>query len=245
MTTRWGACLSGHNLDLLDWAEVLKQPFDPWVDVIERAGETLFVLRSEQFNRATSADELLALAGSLVARLNGALALERSCKRVATSTVVEYSEMGAPRLRVFAQVGVAEERSRAYALAVAIGPHDAPLPPPPPEPSASQRWISSADDHDAKGDVATHRADLLSDLLVHLGRCDNWFDIYKTIEFAELLAGGEHKLQNLAGTDRARIKNARVTANFHRHARTHRPDNPVTLNEAHEAARVAARIVLG
>ena len=244
MTTRWGACLSGHNLDLLDWAEVLKQPFDPWVDVIERAGETLFVLRSEQFNRATSADELLALAGSLVARLNGALALERSCKRVATSTVVEYSEIGAPRLHVFGQVGVAEERSRAFALAVAVGPDGAP-PPPPPEPSASQRWISSADDHDAACDVAHHRADLVSDLLVHLGRCDNWFDVYKTIELASRIAGNEHKLLERAGRDRASIKNAKATANLDRHARPNGLPTRVTLPEAKQAAFLAAKIVLG
>ena len=215
------------------------------MDVFDRADEKLFVLRSEQFNRAKNADEVFALAGSLVARLNGAIALERSSERVTTSTVVEYSEGSAPKLHVFAQVGLAQGRARASALAVAIGRDGAFLPPPPPEPSASQRWISSAEGHGDTSDVATQRADLLSDLLVHLGRCDNWFDIYKTIEFAELLAGGEHRLQKLAGTDSATIKNARVTANFHRHARAHRPDNPATLREAREAARAAARIVLG
>jgi hypothetical protein len=33
MSKRWGAVVRGHDFDLQDWREMLKLPFDPWIEV--------------------------------------------------------------------------------------------------------------------------------------------------------------------------------------------------------------------
>ena len=76
------------------------------------------------------------------------------------------------------------------------------------------------------------QSDLVSDLLDHFSRADNWYDIYKTIELAALLVGSKHKLWPLLGSERAAANDLNECANFYRHARTRRqPPRMFTLNE--------------
>ena len=84
--------------------------------------------------------------------------------------------------------GRAESRSKVRAVGMALGTDGLLLPPPPREPSKPQRWNVLADSNDD-----------ISDLLDHFGQADNWIDIYKNIEFAAVLAGGERKLLKLLG----------------------------------------------
>lgn len=78
----------------------------------------------------------------------------------------------------------------------------------------------------------------------HFGQADNWFDIYKTIEIAEDLAGGEHALQKLLGTDAKAAKNLKASANFFRHAKAYRPANLLTLAKAKPLLAHLVRTVL-
>jgi hypothetical protein len=45
--TRWGAVIRGEARDLEDWISVLKEPFDPWVEI--HGNDT--VLRSRALRR--------------------------------------------------------------------------------------------------------------------------------------------------------------------------------------------------
>jgi hypothetical protein len=54
MSKMWGAVIRGEQFDLDDWASVLKEPFDPWVEV--HGGDT--VLRSKSFDGMSSAQEV-------------------------------------------------------------------------------------------------------------------------------------------------------------------------------------------
>lgn len=98
----------------------------------------------------------------------------------------------------------------------------APLHSPPPAPTAVQAWSAKASKNP---DVA--------DVLAHMGRADNWYDLYKAIEVCEEIAGDERKLAGFAGVNKTRLKMIRTTANHYRHARTYKPPNAPTFAEAH------------
>lgn len=104
------------------------------------------------------------------------------------------------------------------------------IPPAPPQPSNAQRWIGAA-----KTD------DQIADMLVFAGRADNWFDIYKAVELAEKIAGGQHKLRRLLGASAREYKRMRNTANCFRHARFNKP--PPILTTLAEARPLLSHIV--
>jgi hypothetical protein len=105
-----------------------------------------------------------------------------------------------------------------------------PPPPPPPEASRIQRWIKAAEENN---DIA--------DILVFAGRANNWFDIYKTVELAEKMAGGQAKLRGLLGECRRDYERMRNTANSYRHARYNNP--PPILTTLEEARSLVTHIV--
>jgi hypothetical protein len=81
-------------------------------------------------------------------------------------------------------------------------------------------------------------------MLVFAGRTENWFDIYKALELAEKLAGGEHKLRIGLGDTGHEYKRMKATANYYRHARHYRPDILTTLAEARPLLSLIVRAVL-
>jgi hypothetical protein len=54
MCKQWGAVLRGDDFDLQDWREMLKPPFDPWIEVHGPDN----VLRSASLHELTSASEV-------------------------------------------------------------------------------------------------------------------------------------------------------------------------------------------
>jgi hypothetical protein len=50
----WGAIIVGEAFDLEDWADTLKPPFDPWVEI--QGANT--VLRSTSFDELTSGEQV-------------------------------------------------------------------------------------------------------------------------------------------------------------------------------------------
>jgi hypothetical protein len=229
----WVARVTGHEFDFSDWERILRRPFDPWCERIPRDGGVIWALRSRSFDNLQSAGEVRESAIPLIERLNGALSVEASAEPLKFDGVGRIEEEGGFHLTVFAE---SHSRARASVTATAEvrGANGNPVPPPPPAESSTQRWIKAAEEND---DIA--------DMLVFAGRADNWFDIYKALELAEKLAGGEHKLRMRLGNTSNKYKRMKSTANYYRHARYHRPDLLTTLVEARPLLSLIVRTVLG
>ena len=229
----WVVQVTGHEFDFSCWERSLKAPFDPWCERIPRDGGFVWALRSSRFDHLQSADEVRESAIPLIQRLNGALGVEGEAECLEFCGVGRIDDQGGFHVTVFAE---AHSRMRIIAIAHAEV-RDAEgnlIPPPPPEESSTQRWIKAAEGND---DIA--------DMLVFAGRADDsWFDRYKTIELAEKLVGGEHKLRMLLGNISDEYKRMRTTANYYRHARHHRPEILTTLADARSLLSLIVRTVL-
>lgn len=215
----WYARLQGDDVDLDDWAYSLNEPFDPVAEKLPN-GET--VLRSIDFEGLNEASEVRERALVLIGRLNGALNLWNGARPVKFAGVYRIDEAGKQHAWIFAEMTAIEfGRCVMRATAVLLGPDGKILPPPPPKPSQPQEWNRLAE-----------KDDDISDLLENFGRADSWFDIYKTIEIAEHIAGGEHKLWRLLAADAKPAKKLKATANFYRHAKAYRPPDLLSLANA-------------
>jgi hypothetical protein len=236
MSKRWGAVLRGHNFDLQDWREMLKPPFEPWIEVHGPDA----VLRSESLDGLTSASEVRDRVVAHIDRLNGAMFVMRKGQPLQFSGVVELAPDGKVHRTVFVEGGVAG-RARVGAIAVAIGPDGKPKPEPPPKPSEAQIWAAIADSED-----------LLEDALIYFGRVSVpdpvrhpptfWFDIYKALECLMVRFGGEPAFIALDWARRDDVKRLKQTANWARHARRKFPEpSPATTEQ--EATDLMSRLL--
>lgn len=226
----WYARLEGDSVDLEDWCHSLNKPFDP-VALKLADGET--VLSSSEFADAASASEVRERALTLIGRMNGALSLWNDARPVRFAGVYRVDDEGKRHTILFAEAAIELNRCVMRATAVILGLDGKPIPPAPPTPSKPQDWNRLA---------AT--SDDVSDLLDHLGRADNWFDIYKAIELAERIAGNERKLVKLFAGTGVEVKRLKMSANFYRHARAPRPAEPFSLKEARSTITYIAQRVL-
>jgi hypothetical protein len=227
----WLVQLTGHDFDLRHWERSLKPPYDPWCERIPNGENFIFSLRSHRFVHAQSADEVRERAMPLIERLNGALGVVADAEPLNFQGVLRIDDQGGLHFFVFL-----EDHVRTRDAIEIVGVTDANgnlIPPPPPEPSAAQVWVEAAEQDE---DIA--------DMLIFAGRADNWFDIYKAIELAERLSGGKHELPKLLGVSRVKCQNMRETANFYRHARTHRPKVLTDLMDAKPLLSFIVRTVL-
>jgi hypothetical protein len=169
MTMGWGAVLRGDAADIDDWQYVLKKPFDPWVEVHDP--DT--ILRSETLDSLGSAHEVRNHAIGMISRLNGAVALSQGARPVFFGSVVEFTSDGRLHRTMFAETASLEGRDKMRAFCVVCGPDGQPLPTTP-QRSEVQGWAAIAE---IEG--------LLEDALIHFGRADDWFDIYKCLGHLE------------------------------------------------------------
>jgi len=215
----WYARLQGEEADLEDWRYSLNEPFDPVAFQLP-SGET--VLRSSEFDDAQTAAEVRERALILIGRFNGAINLWNGAQPVTFGGVYQIDEAGGQHATVFMEaLSINLGRFKMRATVTQIGADGEPIPPPPPMPSRPQVWNRIAVTNDN-----------VSDLLDHAGRADNWYDIYKTLEIADLLLGKKRNLEKLFTKDEADLDLLRSSANFYRHARAHRPDNLLSLSDA-------------
>jgi hypothetical protein len=236
MSKRWGAVLRGHDFDLQDWREMLKPPFDPWVEVHGSDA----VLRSASLDGLTSASEVRDRVVAHIDRLNGVMFVMRHGQTLQFSGVVEFTPDGKVHRTVFAEGG-AYGRARVSATAVAIGPDGEPKPEPPPTPSEAQTWAAIADSDD-----------LLEDALIYFGRVSApdpvrhpptfWFDIYKALECLMVASGGETAFITLDWAPRDDVKRLKQTANWARHARRKFPE-PSPATTEREAKDLMSRLL--
>jgi hypothetical protein len=201
----WGARLEGHEFDLEDWRDMFAPPFQPWVEVVPRQPGDMNVMRSSVFEDVTKAEEARDRAIPLIEQLNGAALLSRNCEPVVFAGAVRIQD-DQISIHVFAEM---HARARAHLRAVAVGlnANGEVMPPNPPALSDEQKWI-----------VKAQQSDLVADLLTHLARATNWYDLYKAIELLEKIDGGEHVIVKRLGSGGEDWKSARATANCFRHA---------------------------
>jgi hypothetical protein len=216
----WGAVILGDETDLEDWAGVLQEPFDPWVE----RHDTRSVLRSASLDELDAAVEVRARATAQIERLNGAISLSRGAKPVRFGGVIQFTADGKQHTHIFAEMGVFESRDKLHATAFVVGPDGNPIASSP-QPSEVQQWATAAESDD-----------LLEDALVYFGRATNWFDIYKTLECLILRFGpGYSEFLKRSWADETKIELLKRTANWARHAKRKfpPPPKPMTLNDAH------------
>jgi hypothetical protein len=236
MSKQWGAVLRGHEFDLQNWREMLKPPFDPWVEV---HGEDT-VLRSNSLDDLTSANEVRDRIVAHIDRLNGAMLAMLQSEPLQFGGVVEFTADGKLHRTMFAE-GAVYSRSRAHAVAVAIGPDGKPQPNQPPKPSEVQNWANIADNDD-----------LLEDALIYFGKVSAptpgqhpptfWFDIYKALECLMHRSGVEQDFLALDWAPRNDVKRLKRTADWARHARRKKAKpSPATTEK--EAKDLIARLL--
>tara|TARA_R110002049_G_scaffold306155_2_gene504137 strand:- start:3632 stop:4345 length:714 start_codon:yes stop_codon:yes gene_type:complete len=231
MASYWAVEILGEAVDLDQITRALNPGFDPWIE--RKSPHADYAIRSSEFNTLQTALEVRDRAAILINILNGAVALTSGVEHVRGGKVLQVSDEGEVNVEVFGEVHGRLRGTILTASATVTTPDGTAKPPRPPSPTEAQRYIQSA-----------IRNDDVADLLTFVGRADNWFDLYKAIEMAEKLAGGEQKLQALLKGGAADFKNARTTANWHRHARAHKPRRPATFDEACSLVRHAVLAAL-
>jgi hypothetical protein len=217
-TPGWGAVVQGESADLADWANTLKQPFDPWV---EMHGKDM-VLRSSSLDNLPTAIDVRDQAIAHIERLNGAVALSQGAKPLLFGGVIEIAPDGQLHRTMFLEAALYEDRDRFGAIGTVLGV-DGKASHPGPQPSEVQIWTEIAEDDD-----------LLDDALIYFGRSADWFDIYKALESLIMKFGGEGAFVSKGWAPADEITRLKRTANAARHAkRKYKPQpNPMNVNEA-------------
>lgn len=221
----WAVELVGDPADIAYARHALDPRFDPRVETVNQRP----ALRSKSFDHLMTASDVRDAAHAIVAVLSGAIGLTMGGEPLRCGTVYCVWEDG----RIDANVSASfagRMRLSGFPPTVTVHDKDGNLVGPAPAPTSAQQWIAAAlDDED------------IADLLTFFGRADNWFDLYKTIEMAEKIEGGEHVLR----ASFPNLKLTKTTANSHRHARGHMPGGPVSFKEAHQVVGGVVRAVLG
>ncbi len=209
----WGVHLSGHAFDVADWADTLKQPFDPWIE----QRDDQFFLRSQQFDVLPNAEEVRARAFDVIGRLSAAMEISVGSRAITFEGVVKFAADSTRKIHMFLEGGTIEVRSRLRA-AITTGNEAAA-----PKESDAQRWIMLSE-----GDA------LLADALIYFSRTE-WFDVYKAIECLEDWVGGEEVLRSKGWINAADLKRLKRTANSFRHRKGGKhspPADPFSLRDA-------------
>jgi hypothetical protein len=229
----WAVELTGESIDLDDLRELLKQPFDPWVEEFDDSGIARLLLRSKAWAAAVDSSDVQQRATTLIERINGAkLIIYGDSKPVLPGVVLKFRSDGSRENIIVAATGHARASARARARAEVISA----APPPPPQASALQDMVQSADADDDR-----------ADLFEHLARADNWYDVYKSAEIIRRIAGSDRQLRSLLGAKWVEWERVWRTANCNRHApdavKFPPPPVPATFGEARDVLFAAARLV--
>jgi hypothetical protein len=219
-TPGWAVEIHGEQIDVNDLRAVLIPGFDPWIENYEDK----VLIRSKQFANLVEAGEVAASAGLLLRMLHGAVLLEQSDARaVSVGEIFKFGSGGTREqiaIKGAANIEMASARARGYATVLrADGTREKP------RESKTQKRLRAAVTSTAK-----------ADLLVHLARSDNWYDLYKAMEIVRGLKGGERQLIAALAQDWVQWDRVWKEANHHRHAAsvgpTTRPASPPSFNDA-------------
>lgn len=225
----WYGQITGPQFALDDWCRLLERPYHP-VAIRLETGETLFT--SQELNDLTDADEVREAALAIVNRLNGAFRLFDEIRPVELQGTVQVTDDGKLHRTMCAEAGsIAYVGARVEAEV--IGP-DGKVKPQPPQISEPQVWNALAQSNE-----------LVSEMLDHLGRADNWYEIFKVIECCEDLVGdGERGLLALMGDRKAEVKKLKITANSFRHSSRRASPRHINLTDGKVLLATVARATL-
>jgi hypothetical protein len=165
--------------------------------------------------------------------LNGAMGVVASAEPVSLLSVTEAKPDGSVALITHAEAHIRLGRMKARGGGVAVDVDGHEIPPPPPVATTAQRWATTAASN-AK----------VADLLRHVGKSDDWYELYKAIECASILAGGWHALVKLMQSDGQRLNNLKQTANFHRHFNAPKPASRMSNHDGRALLAAVVRQVL-
>ncbi len=235
----WAIELVGEKPNLDDFEMELARPHTVWV---ERDGEML-LLRSTTWASLHESGAVMDEGRRLIEQLNGAARLVHDdAQQVRLGALRRFKDNGQPMsVTISTTLNITLGGCRVRARAV-VAPEPATVQ----GPSLMQRAIAAADK-----DASNNRAELL----LHIARTDNWFDLYKAMELAEAIKGGEYKFKKALlaqglGNDCEVWKGVRKTANHYRHAPPKAnalpSDPPATSNEGlNRILPIIRRVVRG
>lgn len=204
----WGINLKGHQSDLEDWCDILHSPFDPYVEVLQKDGQVMFVLYSQDLQGCIDPSHVRDLAVPLLRQLNALASIERKSHPLEEDGIVERDVDGNILGRHCLVVGTVRVRSRARGTATAIDARTGEAIHQPPRPSFTQLALINAPEE-------------LKEALEHFGRADNWHDLYKAFEAIENVCGERGNIVRRCNVTRGEVTTCARNLNFHRH---HRPE---------------------
>lgn len=231
----WAVQLDGASVDLDEWEQALPDLSDFRMVKVPQGDSLVSALAGPPLEALADASDVRARARLFIEQMNGVMWLAYRALPISLgSTVFRLGPGSSVGVNVFVESGTALRLRGLRAVVTITQPDGTTVSSTPATDPLYRRALSEAESSDA-----------VADLLVQAGRADNWFDLYKAIELAERLAGGEKELRFLMGDQGGAFKNARTTANFFRHApRNPRPARLYTIEEARDLLAKAVEIVL-
>lgn len=216
----WAIELIGQKIDLDDCREQLPSGFDPWVEDYESSDSRVLILRSLAWAKFTEAVDMFRDAERLLTWHHGiASLLNTDARPLRLGATMRFDATGKREPIIFASVGhFTMKGGRWRGRSAVIGG-----PPKRAQESTAQRWLKAADSDETR-----------AELLAHISRADNWFDLYKSMELTQRLAGDEPALKIQIGSGWSEWERIRRTANCYRHAPNPQkyplPKHPAELN---------------
>jgi len=208
----WGAVLEGHSFDLLDWAEVFREPFDPWINVIDEK----YILFSKTLPGGIPQEDAAGRASRLVVLANGLFAMRRGAEPIRDGGLAGLKDDGSIAVHYRMMASSIMGRSRCSGVAVVLGRDGNPILQEP-EISREQQIIALAETDDAVADVLTY-----------LQRRHSWFDLWKAFEVVEDDLGSRKAM----GISMNKIDKFAETCNYFRHSGVKKHKQRMSLDEA-------------
>jgi hypothetical protein len=225
----WAVELLGEKGDIEDFREHLAIPFDPWVEDFSTADGPKVVLRSVNWDGLTEAAEVFRRAAQMLNRLNGeALLFYGDVSPLKLGETIKFGAKGEGQ-RIALLSGSIHGKSRVRAKISTASST--------PQKSTMQRWFQEAETDEAR-----------AELFATIGRADNWYDLYKSMELAKELANfniivAQDAAKDPKDTEAPEHKWCRIrrTANCNRHAEALKKTQKNKKNQKARTSRKAAR----
>lgn len=196
----WYVQLNGHLADLADWQKALTPPDDPYALRL-RSDTPATHLWSSRFQNLASAEEVAVRARPIIDALNGLMAFQHDSEPVSAGSVVGVGEDGCHHTFLHFEESIVARESFDIGVIDREGNF------------VPRRCDRAAHSHRSllKG------SEQVASLFEHYGKArqGDWYELYKTIEAAENIVGGERALiKKMLGVA---VKQVKVSANEHRH----------------------------
>lgn len=219
MSDRWGIALIGPEADQKVWRELLKPPFDPFVEEVKDERGDDLVLRSSAFHGMTTPEEVHRAAKHLLSTLNVTMSKISYSGPATSECVIEFVPDGQPRRYCHQEAEGVRMSLRVGHVEVTVKDAPGNVIEPPPAPSTVQQWMRAAALETEIGCA-----------LRYLEGKPGWFELYKAYEAVKNMPNG--------GISKNDIERFKRTANA---GERHHPNNnnkplkrPMELSEANE-----------